>query len=149
MDRLNLFAVDLSRIEQPVRVDERQARGATDCVDLAVEARLPSGVTGSSRLLDANPDRVLIAVQPHLDHPLGVPGAFALAPQRVAGPAEVPRLAAFDRLAQGLVVHVRDHQHVAGRSVGRHAGDQAGRVEFRLEFQPFLAVVRMCGCGHG
>ena len=100
-------------------------------------------------LLDPDPDRILIAVQAHLDHALDLTGSFALSPQRVAGAAEVPGLATGDGLAQGLVVHMRDHQHVAGAGVGRHAGHEAGRVEFGLKRQPFLEVVDSCGCRHG
>src|SRR5258708_39506043 len=106
--------------------------------DLAIETRSPSGVTGRTGLFDANPDGVLIAIHSHLDHALGLSGAFALAPKRVARTAEVPGLAARNRLAQGFVVHMRDHQHVAARSIGGHAGYQTRRIEFGLEFQPFL-----------
>ena len=47
-------------------------------------------------------------------------------------------------LAQRLVVHMRDHQHVAGRGIGGHAGDEARRVEFGAERQPFFAVMGIC-----
>ena len=49
-----------------------------------------------------------------------------------------------DGLAQRLFIHVRDHQHVAGRGIGRDAGDEARRIEFGLKLQPFFALVRFC-----
>ena len=92
-------------------------------------------------LLDLDPHRILIAVHPHLDHALGVARAFALAPQRLARAAVVPALASRDGLAQRLLVHVSDHQHVAGRDIGRDAGDEPGGVEFRAEGQPFFNLM--------
>src|SRR5262249_59450470 len=99
-------------------------------LDLPVETGTPPGVAGRADLLDTDPDRILIAVGAHLDDALGVPGALALAPERVARAAEIPGLARGDGLAQRLVVHVRDHQNVAGRSIGGDARHQSGRVEF-------------------
>ena len=105
-------------------------------------------------LLDLDPDRVLVAVDPHLDDALDVAGALALLPQRLARAAEVPGLAGLDRCAaQRLGVHVRDHQHVAGRGVGGDAGDEPVGVELRREGEAFLdrfgradAVLRMIDC---
>src|ERR1700749_2071445 len=91
------------RIEHLVSIDECQLRAAVAAVDLAVETRAPAGVAGSADLLDLDPDRVLVAVHPHFDHALGVAGALALAPQRVARAAEVPGFPAGDGLAQRFV----------------------------------------------
>ena len=44
-------------------------------------------------------------------------------------------------LRKRFIVHMRDHQHLAGAGVGGDAGDKAGRVEFGLEHQTFLDVV--------
>src|ERR1700738_5127610 len=88
--------VNRVRIEQLVRIDERQPCPALAFVDLAIKARPPAGVAGGAGLLDPDPDRVLIAVQPHLDHALDMARGRALAPQRVARAAEVPRLPACD-----------------------------------------------------
>src|SRR5512142_1919508 len=106
--------VDRLGIEQPVGIDERQSRAALACLDLAIEARAPAGMAGGPLLLDPDPDRILIAIEPHLDHALGLPRSLTFAPQRIAGAAEIPGLPACDGLAQGFVVHVGDHQHVAG-----------------------------------
>src|SRR5438105_10083130 len=59
-------------IEQDVRVHERQSRPALACVDLAVEARTTAGVARRARLLDPDPDGVLIAIHSHLDDSLSV-----------------------------------------------------------------------------
>src|SRR5580704_3536161 len=50
------------RIKQPVRVHEREARATLACVDLAIKAGTPAGVTGGAGLLDPDPDRILIAI---------------------------------------------------------------------------------------
>src|SRR3954453_1164016 len=102
-------------------------------------------MTGRALLLDTNPDRILVAIHAHLDHTLGLTGTFALAPQRIAGAAEIPGLAARNRLAQRLFVHMRDHHHVAGRGIGGDAGDEPRGVEFRVEREPLLALLAVCG----
>jgi hypothetical protein len=130
--------LDFRRIEHLVGIHERQLRAA---LDLAVEAGATAGVTGRAGLFDPDPDRVLVAVHPHLDHALGVAGALALAPQRLTRAAIVPGLAAGDGFAQGFVVHVGDHQHVAARRIGGDAGDETRRVESGPEIQPFLDVM--------
>src|ERR1022692_2282928 len=57
-------------IEQPVRIHKRQSRPALAFRHRAVEARAPAGVARRPGLLDADPDRVLIAIHPHLDDTL-------------------------------------------------------------------------------
>src|SRR4051812_16489737 len=94
------FAIDGARIEQAVRVDKGQADLAAPAFHLAVEAGASAGVAGRAHLLDADPDRVLVAVGAHLDHALGLAGALALPPQRVARAAEVPGFTGGDGLAQ-------------------------------------------------
>src|SRR4051794_14216196 len=66
--------------KMPVRIDKRQSRAAVAAVDLAIETRVPPGVARSALLLDPNPDRVLIAIHPHLEDALGVSGAFTFPP---------------------------------------------------------------------
>src|SRR5262245_32094644 len=121
------------RIEQPFGVDKDKARTALTRLDLAIEARFASGVAGRADLLDADPDRVLVAIHAHLDHALGLTRGLTLSPQRPARAAVVPGLPALDRSAQRLVVHMRDHQHLAARSVSCNAGQESRRVEFGLE----------------
>jgi hypothetical protein len=51
----------------------------------AIETRAPPGVAGAgSHLLDLDPDRVLVAVDAHLDDTLHMAGTLALAPQALA-----------------------------------------------------------------
>src|SRR5258708_27774247 len=64
--------INCFRVEQDVRVHERQSRPALACIDLAVEARTTTGVARRVRLLDPDPDGVLIAIHPHLDDSLRV-----------------------------------------------------------------------------
>src|ERR1700722_2948195 len=142
------------RIEQPIRIHKRQLRTGLAGGHGAGEAGGAAGVAGGSGLLDPDPDRVLIAIDPHLDHALDMAGAFALSPKRVTGATEIPGFPISDSLAQGFVVHMRDHQHLAGAGIGRHAGHEARCVEFGLEGQPFLdvidhTVIDRSGCGHG
>src|SRR5262249_10083090 len=117
-------------------------------LDLAVEAGLSPGVAGRADLLDTDPDRVLVAVGAHLGHALGLTRRLTLSPQRITRAAEVPGLSGRNRFAQRLVVHVRDHQHLAGGSVSGDAGHKAGRVEFGAEGKPLFAV-DIARCRHG
>ena len=93
-------------------------------------------------LLDLDPDRVLIAIDPHLDDALGVAGAFALLPQRLARARKIPRLAGLDRAPERLGVHVRDHQKLAAPRVGGDAGDEAIGVELRRQHEAFFDFFR-------
>src|SRR6267378_8700935 len=95
-DTKHLFPINRLRIEHLVRIHERQKRPAIAWAHRAVEAGPSAGVARSACLLDLDPDRVLIAIHPHLDHALDMAGSFAFAPQRVAGAAEIPRLPAGD-----------------------------------------------------
>ena len=99
-----------------------------------------AGMAGAARLLDFDPDRILIAIDAHLDDVLGVTGGLALAPERVARAAEVPRCSRRDGSCQRFRVHVRNHQHVAGGGIGRDAGDQAVGVELRRQRRAFFEV---------
>ena len=81
-----LFLVDFLGIERLFRVAEfeRHRAGLAER-HRAVKARTPSGVTGARPLLvDLQPDRVLIAIDPQFDDALDVPGRLALLPQRLA-----------------------------------------------------------------
>src|SRR3569832_1333270 len=104
-----LFLIDVAGIKQPVRIGEDQLGRAALTFDLAIEARAPPGVAGSPDLRDTDPDCVLVAIGAHLDHALCLTRGLTFSPQGIARAAEVPGLAGRDRLAQRLVVHVRDH----------------------------------------
>jgi hypothetical protein len=54
---------------------------------------------------DAEPDRILIVIDPRLDRALNQPRGCALAPQDLPRPAVVMRLACLQGQAQGLGVH--------------------------------------------
>src|ERR1700682_3245923 len=85
-DTEHLLPINRLRIEHLVRIHERQSRPAfAVCVDLPVEAGTPASVARRACLLDPDPDGVLIAIHPHLDHALDMAGGFAFSPQRVAG----------------------------------------------------------------
>src|SRR5690349_1106358 len=111
-DSLALAAVHGVRIERLVGVAEFEHErlvGRLAERHRAIEARAPAGVTGARPLLPhLDPDGVLIAIDPQLDHALDMAGALALAPQPPARAAEVPGLAAFDRARERLGAHVRD-----------------------------------------
>ena len=135
------LAIDLCGIEQLVSVYEAQLRLTALTCDGAVEARASPGMTCSARLLDPNPHCILIAIHPHLDHALGVTRTFALLPELLARATVIPGLARYDGLAQRLVIHMRDHQHVARRGIGGNASHKTGRIEFGLKIQPFLDIM--------
>src|SRR5262245_22759197 len=92
-------------------------------------------------LFDPDPHAVLVAVDAQFGDALGVAGRFAFAPQLLPRTAEVPRLAGFDGAGKRLTVHVRDHQHVAGCRIGRHAGDEAVGVESRRKLAALLNLL--------
>ena len=138
--RPRLLFVNLPRIERLFAVAEFKGdRSALAERYRAVKARTPAGVTGAgARLLDLQPERVLIAIDAQFNHALDVAGTLALFPQCFARAAVVPGLAACDGIAQGLGVHVRDHQHVAGAGVGGDRGDQPVGAEFGRKGQALL-----------
>src|SRR5688500_6099034 len=93
-----VFAVDRLRIEYALSGNERQPRAARLARHYrAIEARPPAGVARRpARLIDPQPDRVLIAIDPDLAHALHVTRRLTFAPQRFARAAEIPGLAARD-----------------------------------------------------
>src|SRR6516165_720685 len=96
-------------------------------------------------LLDLDPHRILIAVDPHLNDALTVSGTLSLAPKTLARAAVIPRLAGDDGPAQRLGVHMGDHQQIAGTGVGHNAGDEPLGIEFGLEHATFLDALRRVG----
>src|SRR5262245_53567928 len=150
--------VDLRRVESLLSVAEFQGHGTRPAErHRAVEAGAPPGVASARSFLHhLDPHRVLVAVDPHLDHALDVAGAFALAPQLFARAAIVPGLPALDRAPQCVGIHVRDHQDVAAARVRGNAGDQPVRIELGRKREPLLDLVgraarskgRCVGQGH-
>src|SRR5690348_1129276 len=96
--RVFLLTVDLGRIEHLLGVAKLEDQAAE--VGLlerhrAIEAGGPAGVAGAGAdLLDAQPDRVLVAVDAQLDDALAVAGGLALLPELLARAAVEPRFAA-------------------------------------------------------
>jgi hypothetical protein len=78
---------------------------------------------------DHEQQRVAIAVGARGVHAQAVAGGFALHPQRPAAAAPEVREPRLLRAQERLRVRVRDHQHVAGRTVLRDHGQEAARVE--------------------
>src|SRR5215216_4619892 len=99
-------------------------------------------MTGAGALLlDPDPHRVLVAVDPDLDNALDMTGGFAFAPEASARTAEIPGFAGGNSLLQCLRVHVRDHQHVARSRIGDDTGDEPIGVEFGRQRAAFLDLV--------
>src|SRR5712692_6225161 len=109
-------------------------------VGFVEEARLRPGVTRGTGGLDAKEHGVGVAVEPGFDHLHAVAGGGSLLPQ-AAGARMEPGLAGVPRLGPGLLVHVGEHQHLAGGSVLDHSRHQAlGEVGFhRLISSPRAA----------
>src|SRR5262249_6860970 len=72
-------------------------------------------------------------------------GRFAFLPKRLAGATEVPGLSVRDRSAKGFLIHVRNHQHVAGFGIGDNSRDQTVGVEFGCERQACFDIVHGLG----
>ena len=72
----------------------------------------------------------------------------AMAMAVLAG-ATVRPVAAAEPFDTTVVVHVRDYQHIAGTGVGRHAGHEAVRIEFRCERAAFLDLLGRTARGKG
>src|SRR5215470_14461505 len=122
--RFSAAAIHRLRIEGLVAVERQRHRTVLAERHHAIEARAPAGMAGAGALLlDLDPDRVLVAVNAHLEDALGVAGLLALAPQLLARAAEVPGVTGCDGARKRLGVHVRDHQELARLRVGRDASD--------------------------
>src|SRR6185369_6042150 len=94
-------------IELSLCVDEAQrhtAAGSGAQGDRSVEAALAPGMAGGvfALLFDLQPDGILVAVDAHLHHALGVAALLALAPQPAARARPVMRFARLDGTGQRL-----------------------------------------------
>jgi hypothetical protein len=65
-------------------------------------------------LFNLHQEHVLVAIQSHLQHFLGMAGFLALVPQFLAGTRPVHRLAGFHGALQRFPVHPGHHEDVAG-----------------------------------
>src|SRR3954454_2304317 len=93
-----------------------------------VEAGALAGVARRALLVDEEQQRVAVAVQPDVAHPLAVAGGLPLDPVLAAAARPVRRPPGRERAAQRLVVHPGEHQHLAGVVLLDDGGDEAGRV---------------------
>src|ERR687897_1455058 len=103
--------------------------GVGGALEVAVEARALARVAGRPRGLDQGDHRVPVAVVAQLAHPLHVARGDALVPDVAARAAVQVHLARPPGPLQSLLVHVRDHQHLARVPVLDHARDQPALVE--------------------
>ena len=72
--------------------------------------------------IDLQPDRVLIAVDPHLANAEHVARRLALAPKPPAAARPEMRVARSPRRRERFGVHMGDHQHLARGGVGHDGG---------------------------
>src|SRR5579862_1859083 len=100
-------------------------------------------MAGACHLLDLDPHRVLVAVDPKLNDTLGMSGCLAFAPKRLPRTAEIPCLSARDGLGQRFGIHVCDHENIARSGVGRHAGDRSVGIEFWREGETLFKIVAL------
>jgi len=91
-------------------------------------------VAGSGAfLIDAEDERVLVAIGEDFDDFLDVAAFFAFVPEPLAAAAEVDGFAEGEGEAEGFLVHEGDHEDGAGDGVDGDGGDEAIGVEFRCE----------------
>jgi len=148
-------SVNSAAVRTPDLITEGAERFGSQCVVLSVDVKRRNGSPGweiylnggrvntgmdaigwllegerrGAAGLDHVEERVPVAVEPDLDHPLRVAARRALAPELGAGPGEVVGLAARERRLDGLAVGVSERQHVARRRVLGHHGHEAVIVE--------------------
>ena len=84
-------------------------------------------------LIDAEDERVLVAIGEDFDDFLDVAAFFAFVPEPLAAAAEVDGFAEGEGEAEGFLVHEGDHEDGAGDGVDGDGGDEAIGVEFRCE----------------
>jgi hypothetical protein len=97
-------------------------------VEAAEEAALVTFVADPrSQRFHLHQHRIAIAIGRDLLHHQPVPGAFALEPQLAPRAAIEGGEAGLHRLAEGLFVHVADHQNAARGVVLNDGGDEAVR----------------------
>ena len=102
--------------------------------DAAEEAGAVAGVAGTGAfLIDAEDERVLVAIGEDFDDFLDVAAFFAFVPEPLAAAAEVDGFAEGEGEAEGFLVHEGDHEDGAGDGVDGDGGDEAIGVEFRGE----------------
>ena len=102
--------------------------------------------------IDAQQQRVLIAIDADFDHMLHLSRSVALAPEFLARARPVMRHAGLQSLFQREGVHVGEHQDFAAGGFCRDADDQAVGVEFRREGVAFFEAFLVGGGsreGHG
>ena len=91
------------------------------------QVRVP-GVARRALLVDLDQEGVAVAVHPDLLHVLPVAGGLALDPVLLPRAAPVRRPPGAEAAVQRLVVHPRQHQHLAGVVLLDDRGHQAGVV---------------------
>src|SRR5690348_12980947 len=105
-----------------------------------VEAALAAGMAGdAAHLLDDQQDRVAIAIEADLAHPLHVARLLALAPQLVPRARPVVCLARVAGERQCVTVHPRERQHAMRRGVLSDRGREAVLVPANL-LEPAVVV---------
>ena len=89
---------------------------------------------------DLEKQYILIAIGADLGNLEGLARAFALLPQALARPAPEMRQACLAREPQGLVIHVRKHEHGAVGGIRDDRADQAMFIESGAELASFLEL---------
>src|SRR5829696_3416065 len=107
------------------RASQRGQRLGRDRLELAlVEARARTGVARRAGRIDQREERVLVAVEAELLHPLHVARGLALVPELLARARPEPHLTRLAGALERVVVHVREREHLAGARVLDYAGQK-------------------------
>src|SRR5918998_3040508 len=88
-----------------------------------------AGVTGRPRRVHPVEQRVTVAIETYLDHPLGVAARLSLAPELVPGPGVVVGLVRLQRHLHSLPARVGQRQDLARLGVLGDNGDETVLVE--------------------
>jgi hypothetical protein len=122
--------VAISALKRVLAVDAGQP------IKLAEEAGPVPGVAHRSHWFGFHQNRIIITIFPDLAHPDEVARGLALVPQLFPAPTVEPYLAAGQGAAQGLPVHIAQHQYLAGIRVLDYGWYQP--LSIKLEVSIFI-----------
>ena len=88
-----------------------------------------------------NPERVLVAIDSHVDDAQDIAGRLPLLPKRAPAAGPEMRLSGITGKRQRLRVHMREHQHLPRIGIGDDGSDEAVHVISGIKDEARFAFV--------